>query len=781
MRNLFLLVLLPACEPTGASTMPVSETPVPTPGERSRAWAGGDAVVALDAGESHACALFDGGGVQCWGLNENGVGQRGGSAGAVDEAAAVVPWLGTGVAQIAVTEDYSCARFDDGLVECWGNGQAGALGRILGDEAFPTPLPVNGVEGAVDLTVGGQGACAIDAVGDVLCWGSDLNGGIGQAGERPAPGSDASYKLPHRVLGLDRPATAVTSAGGGHCALLDDGGVRCWGGVLGALGIRTHAVRAPGLDAEVQAIFGSDGGEHLCALQAGRVVCLGKNDQGQLGDGTSDFRPVAVPMADAVFSSEPVSVGVGADSTCVLLADGTVWCTGDQDYGQLGNGQTSGTSVFPAQVQGLADAVAITGGHQASCALRATGDVVCWGRDALLGDGPQGDQAEPVAVQGLDTFELVEGSETNPERDAGSPWTPPALPAEDAWRWAGGSLVEELAVGAHHACVRYDGGGVRCWGDAADNRLAQPASPHLPATAVPTLVSGVSSLAVGDESACALADGTVVCWGSSLSTQLGQDTSDDPGVHPTPVQGLAPGATAVYAGAQFNCAAYATGMRCWGYNNYHQLGTGTSSFESTVSDVAGITGTPDAFDAGFALACVLQGGAVSCWGDSTTHPDGLVPTPAVVGGLETGVTDLSVGHDDNVCAVKDGAVWCFGSNDASQLGSLGTGVHPLTQLGFSGPVTHVANGDGYTCAALAAGGVECMGEAVVATETAFPETIAGLPAGALVDLDGGEAHVCGLYATGEVYCWGQDDALQTGGYVTGAVYGARRVEGLQQD
>ena len=153
----------------------------------------------------------------------------------------------------------------------------------------------------------------------------------------------------------------------------------CWG--LGEKGQRgdgtfTQYVLTP---AAVQGLTNatalSGGYNHACALVADATLrCWGSNAQGQLGNPSitgSAAAPVAVPNV-----SGALAVSAGAFHTCVVLSDQTARCWGRNDSGQLGDG-TYTTSFTPVTVSGLSTSD-ISGGSL--CAVLTDGRVQCWGR-----------------------------------------------------------------------------------------------------------------------------------------------------------------------------------------------------------------------------------------------------------------------------------------------------------------------------------------------------------------------------------------------------------------
>jgi alpha-tubulin suppressor-like RCC1 family protein len=156
-----------------------------------------------------------------------------------------------------------------------------------------------------------------------------------------------------------------------------------------------------GLSSDVAAI--AAGMFHTCALLASTagVRCWGKNDNGQLGDGTTTQR--LLPTSVVGLSSSVIAIDAGYYHTCAVLSTGGVQCWGKNDNGQLGDGTTM-QRLVPTAVVGLSSIVAVIAAGQAhTCALLAsTGGVQCWGSNAygMLGDGTTTQRLVPVYVSG---------------------------------------------------------------------------------------------------------------------------------------------------------------------------------------------------------------------------------------------------------------------------------------------------------------------------------------------------------------------------------------------
>ncbi|MBI9001108.1 hypothetical protein M0E87_11890 [Corynebacterium sp. CCM 9185] len=340
---------------------------------------------------------------------------------------------------IATGGSYTCAIITDGTVQCWGYNRFGQLGNGTTVDSA-TPMTVTRLSGpATALSTSGGHTCVLIEDGSVECWGINSHGELGAR-----PGNHSS--TPVTITGLSGPATAV-SAGGGHtCVLINDGSVQCWGrndeGQLGDGTTRdsTKPVTVRGLGGTAVAV--TAGGKHTCALiDGGDIRCWGSNYNGQLGNGRADDSTQPVKVRGIPGTAVTVSAGFG--HTCALINDGSVRCWGHNYYAELGDG-TKNDSNTPVAVRNLRrPATSVVAGPTETCAIIGDGSVQCWGLHLYsLGNGTDHFSPSPV------TATLVNGTAT---------------------------VVTTSGETEGGSCVLMDSGEVQCWG--ANHNGAQSTVP----------------------------------------------------------------------------------------------------------------------------------------------------------------------------------------------------------------------------------------------------------------------------------------------------------------
>jgi alpha-tubulin suppressor-like RCC1 family protein len=645
--------------------------------------------------------------------------------------------------RIAVGGAHSCVIGSDGNVRCWGENGLGQLGNGTTTDSR-TAVLVSNLTQVAAIAAGANHTCAVRAAGTVHCWGSSSNDQIGPGtGNRTTPG---------QVTGLVD-IVAITTGARHTCALDVRGVVRCWGdntqGQLGRAGTGTAAV-----DLDDVVAIGA-GAEHTCAVDVrGDAFCWGRNTDNQLGAGedVGSFEPLPVPVRFQGTAlpgggrSGFVAVSGGRAHTCGLREHGRAMCWGDNTFGQVGGGGNPEED-HPHDVQNVVDAISVSAGADFGCAIRVSGTARCWGHgtDGQLGNGSASDRLSSVAVQTLDNAVAV-------------------------------------SAGGRHACALRADGTVHCWGDNSSGQLGNNSLTRRTSPVAAIGIAGdIGARAIASHSAyaCALrGNGTVACWGSNGNGQLGDGTTNRSAL-PVPVIGVA-NATQIAVGNGHSCARIADGtLRCWGRNDHGQVGDGTTTTPRlAAATVPGLDGVV-AVATGNSHTCVMtDGGSVRCWGDNQfgqigdlTTTDSVVPhapllatpTPTVL----TGVVAISASQSSSCARLFDN-VMCWGRNDKGQLGinSSTVTVQTSPRAMQVAEASAVATGN-HSCVVRVGGAVSCTGENGAgqvgdgtATNRIAPRQTTGFGDAQSVSM--GLFHSCGLRGNGQALCWGDNTRGQLG-------------------
>jgi alpha-tubulin suppressor-like RCC1 family protein len=683
----------------------------------------------LSAGAEHSCAVTAEGEVACWGGNR--AGQSGGE-GWVRYPAGVVGGFGSDIAAVSAGGGHTCALTTDGAVLCMGMNWAGQLGTDQacpdpGDEncVFGSPVAAIGLEsGVASVHAGGQHTCAVLETGEVYCFGANE---FGQSGQECVGDECAAAPLPSPVTGLDAPAVDVAAGATHSCALLENGEVMCWGwqedGRLGNPwapdGPTPTPVEVP--DLWPGSIALAVGDEHSCAVRSdGAVLCWGRCDYGgNCGTNLDSWFADSPVIVDGI-PGAPIDIAAGHGFTCVLNAAGEVHC-----FGSLGAsstpesvGQSYDQIVLPHRIAGLPDdIVRVTAGYAHACALSAGGQSYCWGQISRgqLGVMPVG---EAFAVPGLETgvARLALGGRQvcglladGIVRCFAFPWDAvPSIADYDVG-------ATQIAAGELHACALDAAGDLWCWGDNAWSQLGAE-SAYFSEDPIPVagLPSGLTDLtARGDATTVLTDDGRVYLVGDyERVISIGEETVIRDPAPPLELEAIGPLATDVLDG---NCAVQASGeLTC--------VARGETA--PTMSLPFGVSAYDRSLAQGGDHACFLTlSGALLCAGQNDHGQLGNGDTwdgfegPFAVDGFGFPVLGVAAGIDHSCAVSETTGVQCWGWNYSGQVGD-GTMLEshvPVPVVGITGEVAAVAAAAGTSCALTADGAVYCWGERAFAS------------------------------------------------------------------
>jgi alpha-tubulin suppressor-like RCC1 family protein len=342
---------------------------------------------------------------------------------------------------------------------------------------------------------------------------------------------------------------------------------------------------------------------HSCAVVNGGVKCWGGNSHGQVGN--PNLLDALTPYDVIAAGSGAKSVSTGNAHTCALVGNG-VKCWGINTHGELGvDPVATPYSATPVSVPGLVSNVtAVDAGVTSSCAIQVGGILKCWGGNYFgqIGNGTTGTSVLPA-------YQTI------------------------------ASGVDMVSVGEAFACAVKSGGAAWCWGNNVTGQLGDGTTTvSLSPKGVPALTSNVTGISAsestsgtGDGFACAIQDHAMVkCWGDNQWGQLGYGDTNQRLAPSAAITGLSTPQSVVANGKYTACSQSTSGgLKCWGYNNWGQVGNGSATVNFT---------TPQQ---------VLSGAAPS---------------------MTTGVTFSSV-NAWNASAISGGHFFVWGYNPYGQLGN----------------------------------------------------------------------------------------------------------------
>ena len=621
----------------------------------------GKKIVKIAAGQGHSLALTDDGMVYTWGRNDTGQLGNNATTDAMLPVAVTVtgtPMSNKTIVEIASGARHSLAIDSSGKVYAWGHNGSGQLGNNSTVNAL-TPVAVQAPADKNIIQVSGSGwlgasSSALTSNGAVYSWGRDLDGQLGDG-----TNNDSSVPVITTINLVDTPSTPthVMAKPGDTTAIISwqapivSGGQNITGYVLQyqAIGASSWTTVNVAAAATLHTTTG------LTNDQTYRVRLAAKTTAG-----TGDFSNVVLvtPHAKPVITNISPAIGPVAGGQNVTLtgtnfilkskkimqtvngngyslalsADSTIYTWGRNEYGQLGNGVTATNSPVPVAVKTAGTPMEGKTITQLSAkvwyalALASDGTVYSWGFNSWgqLGNGTSGtanNASAPVAV-----------------KTAGTPME--------------GKTIVQVAAGATHSLALATDGTIYAWGKNEYGQLGNDSTTNSPVpVAVKTAGTPMDGKTIiqihaGYEHSLALAsDGTVYVWGRNNSGQLGKNDATDAHI-PAAVQTLGtPMAGKVIvqlaAGNSQSMALASDGtVYTWGWNQYGQLGNGTTT-NSRIPVAVVTTGTPLA---GKTITQITSGGspnslvladdgAMYTWGwgqygqlgDSTIGTDAKVP------------------------------------------------------------------------------------------------------------------------------------------------------------
>ncbi|MBU6240548.1 MAG: hypothetical protein KJS66_02045 [Acidobacteria bacterium] len=372
-----------------------------------------------------------------------------------------------------------------------------------------------------------------------------------------------------------------------------------------------------------------------CLVASSKVYCWGNGGDGRIG--TPSDTTVESPRLVAGGPTDATAVAVGKDHACALRATGQVFCFGRNIYGQLG-------SASGGNVASPTDFTQVTAGDDFTCGLSTSQGVMCWGRNAM--------SAGQGGILGVDYGAPLDGSNQPTGKLLQSDTPIQVIPAVDG--------PTAISAGAGHMCALMSSTKVKCWGANAAGELGNGYGMNGNNSASPPIYGYVPY--------------PVQTSGSSGTDLIG--------------------VVALSSGLSHNCVVLSSGEgRCWGGGSFGQLSAGSSfngvyllpvvvratSGGSALTDLKGVSAGDDN------TCFVRQSGGVICSGDNTYGQIGNNTSgatrefvPVEVLSTQPGMSDvvsIGVGTSFACALTSTGRAYCWGRGDNGQVGNLGTSLN----------------------------------------------------------------------------------------------------------
>ena len=363
------------------------------------------------------------------------------------------------------------------------------------------------------------------------------------------------------------------------------------------------------------------------------------------------------PVLDDLGSSDWATVSVGGEHTCALKTDGSAYCWGSNQFGQLGVSHTDTTcgslnaryscATIPQLVQAGLQFASISAGQQHTCAITRAREAYCWGsnENGQVSDFGNGGAALTKVASGL-------------------PWT-------------------QITAGFSHTCAVRSDGLLVCWGSNDRGQLGNGSL--LPGTTRPLITGPIAAASAGQSRTCARTTvGVVYCWGAVWTERSSGLELSRTQLTPQLVPG-APALAWLSVGSFTTCGADVSGFAyCWEANPRGEMGNGTQDGSlvpvRVASDLAFVQ-----LSAGIVQTCGVDiAGAGYCWGDDSFGELGALPSllvercggqvlpcatkPVGVIGRQRFI-EISTGFGSHTCGVTTrGNLYCWGLGQSGQRG-----------------------------------------------------------------------------------------------------------------
>ncbi|KAH9256137.1 hypothetical protein BASA81_005925 [Batrachochytrium salamandrivorans] len=676
----------------------------------------------ISAGSTHSCLIDSQ--VKCTGNNDNY--QLGDVTSKANRMLLLpVTGLDSDFVEIHAGAYGSCVMTASGKAQCWGQFAGPA-------ETFLTNITISG--GIQSMSLGYEHTCFVAVGGKLYCMGSNKYSQLGT-------GNTTNQAAPTQVVGLAAKDIVSVACGYYHaCAVNKGGAMFCWGG-YGRLGNPTVTAESP-VPIQVLGITSGTASawtgwlNSFALMQNGTVWAFGMDVYGVFGTGSTGKQLAPVVFGQGV--SGVMEIRGGFYSTCVLLQNDAVWCTGDNHFGQLGVGNNLNSTTLVEMV-----------------GIPATQSPTISPTSSVPTTSPTSSMPTIAPTSSMPTTSPTSSMPTTSPTSSVPTTSPTAFPTRKP-------TTKRLAGrGDHFLMLQRDG---RVFGVGLNNHgqlgLDTTTNALLPQPMLS--VTNATDVSVGAYHSCLIDQGSQVkCTGQNLFYQLGDGTKAEKHVL-VPMRGLSSESEEIYSGESANCVRTTSGKaQCWGFfansvqaypytiiisggiqsvslghihicfvagggklfcagaNQNSQLGTGDTKSHTALTQVVGLAaeGIVSVACANFHTCAVNAVGAMFCWGfaesgrlgnSSVTEPSSI---PVQVAGITSGAVSAWTGGYNSFALMQNGTVLAFGADlyGVFGTGSAGVKYEPIAfGQGVSG-VVEVCGGYQATCVLLQNDTVWCAG------------------------------------------------------------------------
>jgi alpha-tubulin suppressor-like RCC1 family protein len=532
-------------------------------------------------------------------------------------------------------------------------------------------------------------------------------------------------------------------------------------------------------------------GNHTCGIKANNSLwCWGTNKYSDLGIGISGSAPEVPFGTPQKLGGSWIDVAAGSNHSCGIKTDNTLWCWGRNDEGQLGNGTTNNSST-PVQVSGGGSWKSVSAGLKSNCAIRSDDTMRCWGNnnDGQLGTGNTTQYTSPTALTATGgwntaTWKSVAMGASNAcairtddtIRCWGGNWVgqlgdntttaksaPTALTSTGGWNTA---TWKAVSSGEHFTCAIRTDDTMRCWGQNGDGQLGRNNTTGVLLPSALTATGGWDtatwkSVDAGQWHVCAVrSDDTIRCWGNNSDGQIGDNSTTDRLV-PTAINGGGVWQR-VSGGSTYTCGITTVGaISCWGSALDGQLGNNNTFYNNVPAQELDLGPWKDVVAHGYNTCGLRTNGEFWCrFGGNTTSFTFVHAGP---------FKSISKGYFSSCLLRDDDTAMCYGDNWAGQLGDGTTTSSGNTPVTVSGghrwkkitPASSATCGVRITDNTLWCWGNNSNG-AYGNNTTTSSLTPVQIGSDQWLDVAGNDASMCGVKIDGSLWCWGENGNYQLG-------------------